>query len=163
MPHVRRTSIARALALVAVLAAGCRSEPVGPRPRSFEGTFVLETVNGIAIPAVVSEGAGERHTVLADTLAFANDRTVVYSMTVRVERQGAVPTETVHTNRFTFQYELEGSGVKFGHLGPCGPAALCVGISEGDFTSTGLSVVDHIFWRPGVMVYRQLPLAEPAA
>jgi hypothetical protein len=141
------------------MAAACDSSRATGFPfrSSLEGTYVAESFNGQALPAMFFEAEGERHTLLADTLTFRRDGTVVYSHVRQMERETDSPTVVIY-NRIIMEYTRQGLRVRFGPLSGCGPASLCIGISEGQLTPSGLVVEDHAFLPPvSAVVYRRLP------
>jgi hypothetical protein len=91
------------IALASLAVAGCRDDGLMNQRR-----FVLESIDGIALPAVEHETVSGRYVVLADTIVFVSSTRGFHTRVVRVEPTIAQPVETVRTTT-EFTYELTGS------------------------------------------------------
>ena len=161
-PHApaRRSPLALVAVALAGLLVACGTDGVGPVPLDLDATYVLESVNGVAIPATAAEGGGQRYVLLADTLRFSRDGTVARSFAFRHVSETVSPRDTVYESRMTFDYRTTPSGVAIGFFTPCPPNANCVGFEEGVLTPDGVIVRARLFWSgEPVLRFRRVPNA----
>lgn len=138
----RRHGVVAGLALLG-LVAGCRS--AADAPLSLSGTYVLESINGAALPATAAQGAGNQYIVLADSLQFLPDFKVRRSYTVRwIQASG----DTTYSQVWVFPYTVQGSRITMGNLEGCGPLANCVGFESGIVHGSSIFIAARLFW-PG--------------
>jgi hypothetical protein len=93
LPSLRRRRLTRAGFLIGSLSLACRSDVVGPG--RVEGSYVLESVDGRAMPATAAEGGGQRYIVLADTLGFSASGMLVRSLAYRHLSATFAPADTI--------------------------------------------------------------------
>ena|SRR5689334_21113883 len=135
----------RAVAVaIALLGVGCRHAE-SPRER-LAGLYVLQSINGAPIPAVASEGGGQRYTVLADSLLFDLDGNVRRSYRVRWISTTPPVIDTVYSQTFTIPYSIEQHQLTIGIRQSCGPNANCVGWDEGTIDSRTARVKSTMLW-----------------
>lgn len=124
------------LAGVLLAAAGCSSAE--PRPTS--GEFVLQTVNGEPLPAIVLQGEFATVTMLADTILLFEDgtglriqRRHVDDDIVEVPDPGPLRRDVME---FTYRYVDNRFELEY----PCPGLALCVAPPHfvGEFSGAGL-------------------------
>jgi hypothetical protein len=149
--RLSRRTLPAALALLAL--AACERAPSSPR-ETLDGTWVLRTVRGAALPAVVVEGGGMRYTLLADTLRFSPAGT--FTRTQHVRQQNAspsqfLPADTTYAQRFSWRYTRLGPALMLGEWVWCPPNALCVGVDEGAVVGDRITLVRHAMY-PGDML-----------
>lgn len=143
------------LAIAAMLAA-CSADPLaptagrlGPQVAPFERTYVLESINGFALPATAAEGGGQHYVLLADTLRFTFDGSVDRSQTYRHVSTDPSPRDTVYHSRSTLPYAVDGGQVTIGWRRHCPANALCVGFEEGSITQSTVTVLGQLYWPGG--------------
>lgn len=128
-------STARLLLLVCGLAASVAcDDPL--RPRDVAGTYVLRTVRGDPLPALLWEFGGARLRVLADTLVLNADGTG-YEVS-HTELTDQVRT-TAGRSESLLRFEVRDGRLEGSYF--CPPEAPCLDILEvlrGEFTPTGL-------------------------
>jgi hypothetical protein len=127
--------------LAALAAAGCGSATA---PADLAGTYVLRTVQGSALPAVLSSGqsaAGgtETITLLASSFRFERGGAVRYVATLRnVSDRPARDTSFTVTASLT--YRRVGPRVEISPDPPCPDTALCGGYFTGRLAGDGLEI-----------------------
>jgi hypothetical protein len=133
MPPYLRASSPLLTAAVVIATLGACDDPL--RPRDVAGTYVLRSVRGDPLPAVVRETNQSQLRVLADSLYLNRDGTGREVWVL--ESTGPYASGPEHSERsLTFQTRggrLEGTY-------PCGPLEICVGVIalRGDVTPSGL-------------------------
>jgi len=138
------------LPLVAI-AMAC-GESTAPH-RAVSGLYVLESVNGLVLPAIVSAGQADTSFMLAATIMLD-----AAGNAVRSEHWRYVYPPN-HSDEGTFvghlQYRLTDNNITVGSFQPCGPAALCEGNKVGKFTSTTLTLAYENNPTAPVFLYRR--------
>jgi len=122
---IRIPRLALSLALGAVLAAGCDRSPLSPG--EVAGRYVLVSVNGAPLPAVVSETPDVTTVILADTLQLSGDGTGVE---LRLERFTTHPAGVTSEESSTLplKFRSVGGSLEIGYL--CSPdgTVLCLSV-----------------------------------
>lgn len=129
-------SCQKALLAAALLTMACR-ESTGPT-QIVAGEYVLETINGSPVPAVVFAGQADTSFMIAAALTLDTDGNAV-----RFEHwRYMYPPNRVDEGTATFhqEYRLSGDEITVGRFTPCPPNALCEGNKVGKFTSTTLTL-----------------------
>ena len=122
-------------ALLAFASAGCDSSSTLPADE-VQGTFVLESYDGDALPVTIFDTGTEAHVLLADTMRLGSDGIGTQLRAVRVEFDDPARPDREDVFTGTFQYRVRGSRLEI--TGQCAPNALCapgphnVGTHEGD-------------------------------
>jgi hypothetical protein len=133
MPLRRHTRLASAvLALLAFTA--CDDDPL--RPEDAAGAYVLRTVRGEPLPAVLWEGDGMQFRVLADTLHLNADGTGREIWLLELSGQRAAQSSRLER---PLQFEIRDGRLEGTYL--CPPSLYCLGVVQylrGWFTSEGL-------------------------
>ena len=134
-----RIASALLASFVALLAAGCDSEPLAPS--AVAGTYVLQSINGSPLPAAAGyQGpADEAIVVIADTLSLAADGT---GSIVRVEETSAGESSRVRRES-ALHFETGDDGIAITFDCPSNALMLCVAGPHvaARLSSTGLSAV----------------------
>lgn len=131
-----RSSCQKALLLVAVFTMACH-ESTTP-PRMISGLYVLESVNGRPVPAIVWADQTDTTFMLSATLTLDGA-----GKAVRAEHWRHVyqPNRTEEGNvTFNREYRINGDDITVGIFTPCAPNALCEGNKVGKLTSTTLTL-----------------------
>lgn len=137
-PRTRLTAAVLAL-------AACGDGPTAARA-SLDGTWVLRTVDGAALPAVTQEGGGLRYTLLADTLRLSHDGTAHRVQVVRQQNAAPrpfLPADTTYALRLTRPYTLRGRTLTVGEREDCPPNASCLGVDQGVLAGDRLLLTRH--------------------
>ena len=129
--------------IVSVIGCSNSGEPQTP----LAGMYVLQSINGAALPATAAQGGGQQYILVADSLAFGSDFQVQRTYTVRW-LSNAAPYDTTYTRTATFPYTRSGDRVTIGAQLSCGPGANCTGSETGSLDGASLRVTARIFW-PG--------------
>lgn len=117
---MRRSRISLALPALLALFAGCDSNPLEPGEVAAE--WVLESVNGSALPASPWATPGFLSSILADTLRLQDDRRGTHVRVTRTDYPDPRPDE-VFASTSTLGYRLRGDVVEMTYA--CPPNALC--------------------------------------
>ena len=148
-----RISRSIALGVIGLVSVGC-SDTTSPRPAS--GYYVLESVNGQPLPAVIGPIPEESISVLFGYLALDDDSDNALTVELRRELDQNVPRETHYTS--TFNYEIEGNTIElFPH---CDETAFCGsidGVISGDTVSLTIALTSQMSF---TYVYRRAELPE---
>ena len=131
--------------LLAALSLGC-ADSTAPEP--IHSFYVLESVNGQPLPAVLSPLPEESISVLSATLEFDSKDHVTWAERRR-ELSNNVPRETVYTTRL--DYRRDGPTVEIGYF-DCPPNALCP-LFTGVFIDTKLHLTVGWFSPTDPIVY----------
>lgn len=126
----------KALVLVAAVTVAC-DESTAP-PQTLSGLYVLETINGRPVPAIVSAGQADTSFMLSATLTLDDAGNAV-----RVEHwRNVYPPNRTDEGTFTAhrEYRITGDRITVGIFTPCPPNALCEGNKVGKVTSTTLTL-----------------------
>jgi hypothetical protein len=121
------------VASLGVLAVGC-SDSTGPALS--ERVFILQSINGQPLPAILSPIPEETVSVLSAALFFRTNNEVVWTE-VRREASNNVPREVTYAS--TLDYRRMGDRVVIGANTICRGIDLCP-FSEGTLTDSGLSL-----------------------
>ena len=126
-----------ALALSLLAFAGCDDETTGPGD-SVVGTYVLVSVNGDPLPAVVFEGGGVTSEALEGTLTLRADGTFSASTITRNTVNGSSSTDTESSSG---AYTVSGATITF-----VDSTGTTIAIRSGDtitvtFQENGLDIV----------------------
>ena len=131
-----RLSCQKAVLFVAALTLAC-SEPTPPPVRLAAG-FMLESINGQPLPAVLNAGPGDTTRILSATISFdlagnafsADHWRRVYPVN-RIEEA---------TLSLRQEYRITGEDIAVGSFTPCPPNALCIGNKIGKITESTLTL-----------------------
>ncbi|HET6546430.1 MAG TPA: hypothetical protein VFG55_06765, partial [Rhodanobacteraceae bacterium] len=143
----------KALLPLVALTMACGESTTPHRAES--GLYILESVDGHPLPAIVSAGPAETSFILSATIMLDDAGNAVRSEHWRYTYQ---PN---HTDEGTFvahlQYRLSEDNITVGMFQPCGSAALCEGNKVGKLTPTTLTLAyEHDPTAP-VFFYRRGP------
>lgn len=140
-------------ALLALAAAWSCDQPLPLDPDEVSGTYVLESVGGTPLPALVSDGEMFTVRMVADTFRLTRERTGARSYALRV-RSNAVAgqPEEAASVQTGLAYQLRGERIEFEFI--CPPNALCAPPPHwvGRVTATGL----RLDGQTGTYVYRRI-------
>ena len=114
----------KALILLAIPLAACTESTA---PERLTAQFVLNDINGRALPTYLSPTPGLTPTILSGTLTLDNSGQAIM---VEQRRQFDGTDITLTTN---YTYEIKGSSIVFAPLEPCPPNANCVGAPSGTY------------------------------
>lgn len=117
-------------------------------PPSTSGQYVLETVGGRSLPAIVHSGEGYTTTVIWSTLTFDAAGIAVLVERLRYTSPNDPATEVTH--RTDYSYRVTGDRIAFDYSPPCPPNALCVEPPSGKLGNSSLilSWSGNPPWRP---------------
>ena len=127
-----RLSRSVALGVIAHVSIGC-SDPVSPYPSS--GYYVLESVNGQPLPAMIVPIPEESISVLFGYLALDDDTDNALKAELLRELDRNIPRETHYSSTYT--YRVAGNTIEL--FPRCPPAALC-GSMEGVITDSAINL-----------------------
>lgn len=104
------------LALLALTLA-CGGDSTGPTEASVAGTWNLQSVNGTALPFIVSQTGTNKVEITADVLTVTSSGSFTEITTLRTTQNGTATTQTVadagsyvlNGNNATFQFQSDGS------------------------------------------------------
>lgn len=121
---------------VASIFIACDEDATGPG-HPLADTYVLEQVNGAALPYWQSSENVRPVAWLAETLAFSPSGEVVRVRTLQLRLEGR---DTTFTEVLEQQYRVEGSDIQIGQI-PCPPdfASVCLR-DRGTLTEDGLEL-----------------------
>lgn len=131
-----RLTCQKAFLLVVAFTMAC-DESTAP-PETTSGMYILETINGRPLPAIVSAGQADTSFVLWATLTLDDAGNAV-----RVERWRHVyPPNRTDEGTFTAQrsYRIDGDRITVGSFAPCLDTAVCEGNKVGRITGTTLTL-----------------------
>ena len=143
----------KALVLAFVFTAACH-EPTAPPP-TISGSFVLESIDGNSLPAIISAGAGDTTQMLSSTVEFdASGRAI----TVNHLRHSYLqyPAEETTLTR-TQSYRIKGDSIEIGAFGACPGTVMCVGNVHGVLSGPTMAIAawyNPYPTNPVVFVYR---------
>jgi hypothetical protein len=81
--------------MLVLLMVGCGDDdPAGPSAETVAGTYILQTVNGVALPFVFVDQPGLRVEVISDQYVLNPDRTYTTTITFRETQDTTVTTST---------------------------------------------------------------------
>ena len=121
-------------------------------PSGVAGTYVLESVGGRPLPAVVWDDEFVRATILADTFRLHSDGTGtrVYALDVKYLKESQRDGKAVFDRQVS--YQLKGNDIALTHV--CGPAELCA--PPPHHTGRISSAALRLGGEPGPYVYRRV-------
>jgi hypothetical protein len=124
-------------------------------PRLASGLYVLESVNGQAVPAIVIASQTDTSFMLSATLTLDGGGNAV-----RIEHWRYV-YQPSHAEEGTFtanaEYRITGDNITVGSFQPCPANALCEGNKVGKYTSTTLTLAYANNPGAPVFLYRIAP------
>lgn len=136
--------------VLASMLVACRADELGPTPPELDATYALVTVDGRRVPEKVAEGSGHLTTLIADTLRFSRNGTVVRSVAYHSIGDPSVlpfiPEDTTYRFQITYPYVVKGNWLRMGNLNPCPPNANCLGSESGTITASGIILRGGLFW-----------------
>jgi hypothetical protein len=133
------------LPLVLTLALGCAD---GTAPPEISGFYLLESINGQALPRTIHDSDGYTTTVVWSTLTLDAAGYAALVECVRQVSPNNPQTEITHTTGYA--YHFDGENVVFGYSPPCPPNALCIGPPAGRVVNGSTLVLSY----PGDPPYR---------
>ncbi|HEV2149228.1 MAG TPA: hypothetical protein VGR37_17635 [Longimicrobiaceae bacterium] len=133
-----------AAALACGLVAACDGGPGAPVQPPLTGTYVLQTVNGRALPHTLSSDATERYLLLAETIAFDASGSAARERTIREVRSDA-RRNTTYTTLIEAEYRLAGTRIEVGWFRPCPPNANCIGNDVGQVGTHRLVLESNLY------------------
>jgi hypothetical protein len=145
-----RLSCQKILLVLAPLTLSC-GDPTSPRPP--HDFYVLASVNGQPLPAILSPIPEATTTVLWATLAFQGDEDVIW-LEHRREVSNNVPRE--NTYRTEMRYRRNGNAVKIGLFDLCPPNVACATF-DGVFVGSELRLTVGWFSPTTPIVYTYQP------
>jgi hypothetical protein len=146
-----RLSRRKAFLLLLVSSIACSD---ATSPERISGFFVLQSVDGQAIPVVLFTEPTRTLTVVSSTVMLDNQGHAIITDSYRDDSQGVVTTP-IYTA--TFQYRLHGDEIEIGSFTPCGPAAICAANATGTIANGILTLNNRLALQNGVSVYRAVP------
>ena len=138
--------------LVFALAIACRDTTA---PERISAGFVLESVNGQPLPAVLFSDATRILTVVGSTLTLTMDGHAFIGEVYTQNSQGIV---TQPTFAATLEYQLHGDQIEIGSFTPCPPNAQCAANATGTLSNGTLTLNNPLPAPNKIYVYRTAPL-----
>lgn len=124
-------------------------------PRITSGVFVLESVNGQGVPAIVIASQTDTSFMLSATLTLDGAGRAVRSEHWRhVYQSNQVEEGTFTAN---VEYRITGDNITVGSFQPCPADALCEGNKVGKYTSTTFTLAYVNNPTAAVFLYRLAP------
>ena len=127
------------IALSGALLAGCH-DTSGVLPR-LSATYVLETVNGEALPSVAATGSTGEVVRLADTLVFSADGNLERRITMRLVGQSTTTPDTTIHGTEALAYDIDADRLTI-RVRSCPDNAQCIGPSEGHIDARHIDLID---------------------
>jgi len=148
-----RLSCLRALLPAVAFTMACH-ESTSPPPLA-SGVYVLESVNGQGVPAIVSASQIDTSFILSATITLDGTGHAIRSEHWRyVYQPNHVEEGTFTANA---EYRITGDNITVGSFQPCPANALCEGNKVGEFTSTTLTLAYENNPTAPVFLYRLAP------
>ncbi len=111
MPH-RLRSVLTALLIVPVFLAGCGDGDGPTATSSIEGTYTLQQVNGVNLPATIYEDPDFKFEILSGSLILTQDRRYREPISFRFTDKSSAQAQT-RTEEDTGSYSVTGSTITF--------------------------------------------------
>jgi hypothetical protein len=111
--------------LILTATTSCQNT-LAPVDAVLKGTYALTTVNGMALPADLSNGDPGRLILLSETIRFDGAGRAIDDMTER-DSLSSAPAQVVFAT-IELSYHVDGSVVHFKAL--CGPGASCTQVPD---------------------------------
>jgi hypothetical protein len=149
-----RLSCQKAFFIAAGVTMGCNHEVTAPL-RPLSGVYLLESVNGRPVPAIVYAEQADTTFMLSATLTLDNSGNAV-----RAEHWRYVyPPNRIDEGTFiaNVEYRISGNNITVGSFQRCAANALCEGLKVGKFTSTTLTLAYANNPTAPVFLYRLAP------
>lgn len=143
------------LALLVAAVSGCQSESSTAPLGNLTGTYVLRSINGVALPTLGNGASMTDFTMIADTLRlYDSGQGVEVSVTTRA---GVAGTQ-VQSERFRTSSPSAGT-LEIAYYcadGDPAPLASCIAAPhhQGAFTATGLTLSASVLYRAPLMYER---------
>ena len=140
----------RKLVAVIVLAAGCGSVTDPPLTGDI---YVLDSIEGVALPAPYSPNRDAMQRIIADTLALATDG----SGTRRTAYEGGPDPTRPRREETAFSYTRSGDHIEIAFA--CPPTARCIPAPHlaGTITTTGITITTSVVLRYPLVFHRLFP------
>ena len=119
--------------------AGCH-EATGPSPQVPSRFFVLESIAGRNLPAIISAGAGETTQVIWSTVTLdsaGGALTVHHFSQAYLQYPHEETTSVLHQ-----EYRMKGDSIEIGGFKPCPPGAMCAGNLHGSLVDSTLAIAE---------------------
>lgn len=117
--------------------------------------YLLESVSGQRVPAVINADPGDTTTVLWASFVLDGAGKAVTATHFRRVYQTNPPEEGTYT--LNWSYRIIGDSVAFYETTPCPANALCVGPPVGEFVDGKLLIHDPYPTAPVYLYYRVMP------
>lgn len=143
------------LAWIGLALCACRSERSTAPLGTLTGTYVLRSINGVALPAMGNGASMTDFTMIADTLhLYDSGQGVEVSVTTRAGVAGT----RVQSERFRTSWPSAGT-LEIAYYcadGDPAPLASCIAAPhhQGAFTATGLTLSASVLYRAPLMYER---------
>jgi len=147
-----RLSCQKAFLVVLVSTIACHDTTA---PERISAGFVLQSVNGQPLPAVLFSDATGTRTVVSSTLTLTMDGQAFIGELYRQDSQGVV---TQPTFTATLAYRLHGNQIEIGSFTLCPPNALCAADATGTLSNGTLTLNNPLPAPNKVYVYTTGPL-----
>jgi hypothetical protein len=116
------------------LALACRDTTA---PQRISAGFVLQSINGQPLPAVLFSDATSTRTVVSSILTLTMDGHAFIGESYRDDFQGIV---TMPTFTATFDYRLHGDQIEIGSFTPCPFGSFCLPNATGTLSNGTLTL-----------------------
>ena len=146
-----RLSRQKAFLLVLASSIACSGTTA---PETVSAFFVLQSVNGQPVPAVLFSEPTRTRTVISSNLILDKQGHATINEADREDLQGVV-TESVLTA--TLDYRLTADQIEIGSFTPCPPNALCAANATGTISNGALTLNNPLPAPNKIYVYRTVP------
>ena len=147
-----RLSCQKAFLVLLVSTIGCHNTTA---PERISAGFVLQSVNGQPLPAVLFSDATRTLTVVSSILTLTMDGHAFIGESYRQDSQGIVTQPTFVA---TLDYRLHGDQIEIGSFTPCPPNALCAANATGTLANGTLTLNNPLPAPNKIYFYRTGPL-----
>ena len=150
-----RLACQKALVVAVLLLAACH-EATAP-PKLVSRMYVLASVDGRALPALISAGAGDTTHILSSTVILtSNGEALTVNRFRHIYLQ--YPAEE-NADTLTQQYRIKGDSIEIGGFGGCEGPVMCASNIHGSISDSAMSIAewfDPYPTNPIVYAYRRL-------
>jgi hypothetical protein len=129
---------------MSIASLGCRD--ISAVPQRLSALYVLQTINGLRLPATAAQGDGQQYVVLADSLRFDVNGMVTRSYTQRWISSTPPLIDTIYSSTLVLPYSIDGKAITIGYRQGCGPLANCIGYEEGFIDASTVQISGLLLW-----------------
>jgi len=124
--------------ITAIIVAGCRTSDSTSPKASITGTWVVQTVNGAALPYLEQQQGANKTEWIADSTTLTSDRLFTRVSEVRYTMNGVVTSQSLH---YDGGYTLTGTVIDFSYSYGASATGSWDGSNAITITNNGLVIV----------------------